>query len=343
VVLNLVHTLRKHELTGGILGRPELDLHVGLADDLALEGRCERNRNRKLLGLDLNAAQLERLFDGLVVVKTALQRARNLIFAKVNVDHDREAQCDRARACGDDDIVDRTERIDERGNTLFRVGKKARQIARLHIAEDQSRADGDGHNVDDSRHVMAQRDDAELKAHLHTGVCALLDDVADQEGHNALRLVVLDDLRRILAVFGLAEHDGHTGDIARNQRHAERADDGIGHEADAGNSCALIALLGLDKLEALEDLRADCCRQTGVQRLPEILLIGNQALEHANTGRKIAERFHLHAGCRIDRGEEISSIGEREFLVCAIFGNCIVDRAFGQTGDGIRAAINQIS
>ena len=195
------------------------------------------------------------------MVQTALQRARNLIFAEVNVDHDREAQRNRASARGDDDIVDRAKGIDKRGNALFRIGKKARQIARLHIAEDQSRADGDGHNVDDSRHVMAKRNDAELKAHLHTGVCALLDHIADQEGHNALRLVVLDDLCRILAVFGLAEHNSHAGDIARNQRHAERADDGIGHEADAGNSCALIALLGLDKLEALEDLRADRCGQ----------------------------------------------------------------------------------
>ena len=197
--------------------------------------------------------------------------------------------------------------------------------------------------MDDSRHVVAKRNDAKLKAHLDAGVCALLNDVADQEGHNALRLVVLDDLRCILAVFGLAEHNSHAGDVARNQRHAERADDGIGHEADAGNSCALIALLGLDKLEAFENFRADRCGKTCIERLAEVLLIGDQALEHAHTGRKIAERFHLHAGCRIDRGEEISSIGEREFLVCAIFGNCIVDRAFGQTGDGIRAAINQIS
>ena len=58
VVLNLVHTLRKHKLTGGILGRPELDLHVGLADDLALEGCRKRDRDRKLLGLDLDVPQL---------------------------------------------------------------------------------------------------------------------------------------------------------------------------------------------------------------------------------------------------------------------------------------------
>ena len=128
------------------------------------------------------------------MVQTALQRARNLIFAEVNVDHDREAQRNGACARGDDDIVDRAEGVDEGGNTLFGVGKQPCKIARLHVAEDQRRTDGNGDDVDDCRNVMTQRDDAQLQTHLDACVGALLDHIADQEGHDALGLVVLDDL-----------------------------------------------------------------------------------------------------------------------------------------------------
>ena len=343
VVLDLIHRLGQNELAGGVLCGPELDLHVGLADNFAFKCGSKRDRNRELLGLDLDSAQLERLLDGLVVIQTAFQRARNLIFAEVNVDHDREAQRNGACARGDDDIVDRAEGVDEGGNTLFGVGKQPCKIARLHVAEDQRRTDGNGDDVDDCRNVMTQRDDAQLQTHLDACVGALLDHIADQEGHDALGLVVLDDLCCVFAVFRLAEHDGNAGNIARDQRHAERTDDGIGHKADAGHSCSLIGVLRLDKLETFENFCADCGCKTGVQCLTEVLLVGNQALEDAHTCRKIAERFDLDAGCCINRGEVISSIGEREFLVCTVFGNCVVDRALGQTGDGIRAAINQIS
>ena len=77
-VLDLVHGLGQNELAGGVLGGPELDLHVGLADDLAFKGCCERDRDRQLLGLDLDTAQLERLLDGLGMVGAGLERTRNL-------------------------------------------------------------------------------------------------------------------------------------------------------------------------------------------------------------------------------------------------------------------------
>ena len=130
------------------------------------------------------------------VIQHGFQRAGDLIFAEVDVDDDREAQGDGACARGDDDIVDRAEGVDERGNALLRVGQQAGQIAGLHVAEDQGRADGDGDDVDDGGHVMAQRHDAQLEAHLHAALGALLDHAADQEGQDALGLVVLDDATR---------------------------------------------------------------------------------------------------------------------------------------------------
>ena len=342
VILDLVHVLHENKLAGGVLCGPELDLHVGLTDDLALECSCECNGDGQLLGLDLDAAQLQRLLDRLIMVGAGLQCARNLIFAEVDIDHDREAQRDCACTRGNDDIVDRTEGIDERGNALLGVLEQARQIARLHVAEDQRGTDGDGDDMDDGGHIMAQRDDAELKAHLDARFRALFNDFADHEGHDALGLIVLDDLCNFLAVFGLAQHDGHTGDIARDQRHAEGTDDGIGHEADAGNRGLLIGILRFGKLQALKDLGTDSGGQTGVECLSQILLIGDEALEHAHAGGQIAQSLDLDAGGGVDGGEEIRGVREGNGMVCAIFCNGVVDCTLGQTSHGMRAAIDEI-
>ena len=196
--------------------------------------------------------------------------------------------------------------------------------------------------MDHSGHVMAQRDHAELKAHLDARIGALLDDFADHKGHNALGLIILDDLRGVLAVFGLAQNNGHAGDIARDQRHAKAADDGIGHEADARHAGLFIGFLRLDKLESFQNFCADSGRKARVQRLTQILLIGDEALEHAHAGGQVAQRLDLHAGRGIDGGEEICGVRESDLFLCAVLGNCIIDRTLGQAGNGMRAAVNQI-
>ena len=197
--------------------------------------------------------------------------------------------------------------------------------------------------MDDGGHVMAQRDDTQLEAHLDALLSALFDDVADHEGHDALGLIALDDGGHVLRLLRLAQHDGYAGDIAGDQRNAEGTDDGIGHEADAGDGRLLIGVLRLDELQALQDLRADGGGETGVQRLPEILLVGDEALEHADAGGQIAQRLDLDAGSGIDRGEEICGIGEGQLLLRAVFGNGIVDGAFGQARHSIRTAVDEIS
>ena len=196
--------------------------------------------------------------------------------------------------------------------------------------------------MDNSGHIVAQRDDAKLKTHLDARIGALLDDVADHKGHDALGLVILDDLGHILTVFRLAEHDGHTGNVARDQRHAEAADDGVGNKADAGHARFLVRCLRLNELESFQNFRADRSGKARVQRLAEILLVGDEALEDADARRQVAQRLDLHTGRGIDGGEEICGIRESELFLCAIFGNRIIDCAFGQSGNGMRAAINQI-
>ena len=50
---------------------------------------------------------------------------------------------------------------------------------------------------------------------------------------------------------------------------------------------------------------------------------------------------YTHLG--VDRGEEICGIGEGKLLLRAVFGNGIVDGAFGQARNGIRTAVDEIS
>ena len=182
-----------------------------------------------------------------------LQGAGDLILAQVNIHDHREAQSDSARTSGNDNGIDGAEGIDESGDSVLGVFQQAGQIAGLHITEDQSSADGNGDHMDDGGHIMAQGDDAEFQTHLDT-LGHLLDAVADQEGHDALGLVILDNLNNIFGIVRLAQHNGHAGDIAGNQGHAQGANDGIGHEADAGFIC--IGLGRFRPLQAFDNLGA---------------------------------------------------------------------------------------
>ena len=131
---------------------------------------------------------------------------------------------------------------------------------------------------------MTQRDDTEFQTHLHTAGRALLNDIAHQEGHDALGLVVLDHLDHVLGLLSLAQDNGNTGDIAGDQRHAQGTDDRIGHEADA----ALVLVgVALDIAQTLQDLSANGGGKTGIESLTQILLVGDEALEDTDTGRQV--------------------------------------------------------
>ena len=116
---------------------------------------------------------------------------------------------------------------------------------------------------------------------------------------------------------------------------------GVGHKADAG--IVLVGVAALHIFQAFNDLRAHGGGKTGVQSLSQILLAGNQALQNVHTGRQIAQGLDLHTGRRVDRGEEVGSIGECDFLVCAVFGDGVVDGTLGQPGHSIGATVDEIS
>ena len=315
-------------------------MHVGFADDLTLEGSGKGHGDGQLLDLDLNAPQLQGLLDGLIVIGNGFQRAGYLVLAQVDIHDHREAQSNGTGTGGDHHRVNGTEGVHKGRHTLLGVLQQLCQIAGLHIAEDQSGTDGHGDHMDHGGDIVAQRNDTQLQAHLHAALGALLNAVAHHKGHNALGLVVLDHLDHIGGVVCLTQDHGHTGDITGDQRHAQGADNGIGHKADPG--IILVGVGTLHVFQAFNNLSANSGGKTGVQGLAQVLLIGDQALQDAHTGGQIAQGLDLHAGSRVNGREEIGSIGECNLLVCAILGNGIVDGILGQSGDCIGTAINQI-
>ena len=194
--------------------------------------------------------------------------------------------------------------------------------------------------MDDRGHVVAQRHHAELEAQLHAALGRLLDHVAHQEGQQTLGLIVLDHGDRRRGIVGLAQHHGHAGDVAGDQRNAQRADDRIGHEADA--AVVFIGVCAFHIFQTLEDLRAHGGGQTGVQRVAQLGLVGDQALEHADAGGQIAQLGHLHARGRVDRREEVRRIREGGLRVRAVLFNGRVDGIFRQSRHCVGACENQI-
>ena len=234
VVLDLVHIPHCHQLAGGVLVGPKLHFHVGPADDLALKGGGKGHGDGQLLHLDLDIAHSQGVLDRLVVVGDRLQRAGDLHVAQLLVRDDGETQGNGARAGGDHHFIQWAEGVDEGGDALLGVGQQGAQVAGLDIAEDEGGADSHGDNMDHGGDVVAQGHHAHLQAHLHALLQGLLNAVADHKRQNPLGLVVLHHLGYIGRVVGLAQDHGHAGDVARDQGHAQGADDGVGHEPDAG-------------------------------------------------------------------------------------------------------------
>ena len=187
---------------------------------------------------------------------------------------------------------------------------------------------------------MAERHNAQLETHLYTLLRSLLNAVADQERQNALGLVILDHLGHGGSIVRLAQHNRNAGDIARYKRHAEGANDGIGHEADAG--FIRIRIRTAQILQALDDFRTDGCGQTGVERLTEILLIRDQALQNADTGGQVAQRLDLHARSGIDCREKVSGVRKCNGGIGAMLCDGVVHRALGQARNGVGTGIDQI-
>ena len=178
-------------------------MHISLTDDFALECGSECHGDGQLGHLDLNVPQFQRGLDGLVVIADGNQCAGNLILSQIDVHDDGEAQSNGACTGRNHHSVDGTEGVDKGGNAVLGVIQQTGQISGLDVAEDQSSTDRNSDDMDDGGHIMAQRNDAQFQAHLDAAFGALLDNITDQEGHDALGLVVLTTLTTSSALSAL--------------------------------------------------------------------------------------------------------------------------------------------
>ena len=188
---------------------------------------------------------------------------------------------------------------------------------------------------------MSQRDDTVLETDLDVLFKDLVDDVAYEEGKEAFVLIVSDYCSDIIRVLSFAEDDCYAGDISGDERYAERSDDRVRYESDA---CLVrVRVFALNVFQSFEDLGSDCCCETGVQGLAKVFFVGDKGFQHAYTGRKITEFLYLYAcGC-IDGGKEVSRAGHDNGLVRTVFGDRVINRAFGKAGYRVGTAIDQIS
>ena len=274
------------------------------------------------------------------VIRFGFQRAGHLHIAQIDIRDHREAQRDRARARRNDHFVQRAEGIHERRNAFLGILEQTRQIAGLYAAEDQRRANRHGYDVDYAGHIVSQRHYAKFQTQLYARFDRLIDAIADQEREQTLGLVILDDAGYVLRIVALAEHNRNAGNIARNQRDAQRTNYRIGNETDA--RFILIRIFAFDIFQTFQNFRAHGGGKAGVQRVAQFRLVADQALQHAYACGQIAQLGNLYARRGINRREEIGGIRERALCIRTVLGNHVVHCLFRQTGHRVGTGKYQI-
>ena len=335
VVLDLGGVSRGDQLEAVLAGAVDLDLHVALADDLAFERGSEGDRNVDRGDLDLDVARLEGGGVELADVLLHDEALRDAVDVLGLVRNDREAEGNGASAAGDDDVVQGLEGVDERGNALHRVLHQAACIARGDVAEDQGRAQRDGDDMDDGGDILAERDDADIVAGLVALLLELVDDAAHEGDEDALALVALHERDGLIGRGSGAEDNGNAGDVARDQRHAEVTNDGVGQVAVAGQ---LIGRGAVEILQDLDELGAQCGGHAGHEGVVQAGVAGHERLDDAESLLQLAEGADLRAGDGVVAGQGVGSVGEGHGLAFAVLGDGIVNGGLGQAVNGIVAA-----
>ena len=216
-----------NQLAAVYAGTVKLNLHIAAADNLALECRCERNRNINVCDFNLNIACFQGSsveFGNIFLDNQALRDSRNIF---VIVCDNREAKCNRTSAACNDYVIQRSECVYECRYTVFGVGHQCVCIACRYITEDQSCTDCNRYNVDDRCYVFSKRDDTYICACLISQFLTLIDDSANQCYKNTLCLIALNQIHAFLCSRSASKDNSNTRDITSYKRYAKLTDDGI--------------------------------------------------------------------------------------------------------------------
>ena len=278
VILHLGGFLGAYQLEAVHTGAVELYLHVAAADDLALESGSEGYRNVDLGDLQLDIAGFQRSrveLAHILLYNQALRHAEGLL-----VGDNREAKSDGSCAAGYDHFVERSESVYEGRHTLKGVLHQACRVARLNIAEDQSRADSYGNYVNHRGYVLSKRNHTHVGAHLQALLYALVNDAAHQSHQDALSLIGFYQLHAFLSRGGCSQDNGYARDIAGYQRHAQFTDGCVRQMA------CLRSRVGrrvVQILQNLDELCAQGCSHAAHESVMQSLLSGHQGLYHAES------------------------------------------------------------
>jgi len=323
-VVDLVQTDGRDKLEGRGAVAAELDLHVRLADALALERRAVGHGDRDLGDLDLAAAYFERALDHggvwhvrdhvLVGADAGGQNLRN-----VRVRDHREAVVDGARGGSIFLRRDFAQREHEGEDAVLVVLQVPLEVARLDAAERKRGAVGESQRVDRGGDIAPERHEARLPAELHAGLGQLFGEL------HAVGATGHEDIKVFLLQFA--------GDLDGDLLGGRRADDGREawrraiHKFDA--AFAHDHVVGGAKPDAVHRVRADHVLAglddfageercgTGVQRVAEVgkpdlvrRPLREQLLGAAQDGAHVAQRGNLFAGERIDHRQKVGGVGK---------------------------------
>ena len=335
VILDLGGVLRGDKLEAVLAGAVDLDLHIALADDLALKCGGEGDGDIDLRDLQLDAAGLNGGVDPVLGVIIDDEGLRNGPHIVVVVGDDREAQLDGAGAAGDSDVIDGLIGVDECVDAVEGVLVEALDVARLDGAEDHGCAHDQRNDMADGPDLFADGNDTDGEAHGKTGFHSLLDDAADQEDENAAGLVALDRLDRFLGGGSRPDHDDEAGDIAGDKGNAQLTDLCVGEMAVIVR--ALVRGLGLDIFAGFDHFSGDGGADAGLEDGVGARLTQHHGLDVGQSILQLAGRGDLLADVGIDAGAEIRGGGKRQRSVAADFSHDLVHFFLGLGEHLVRA------
>ena len=323
VILDLVRFLGANQLDAVHAGAVHLDLHVLLADDLALVGGGEGDRDVDVRDLDLDIARLERGVDPVLGVGIDDQRLRHGPHVVGVVGDDREAHLDRAGAAGDGDVIDRRVGIDEREDALHGVLVEGVVIAGLGRAENHRRASDQRDDVTDRPDVRTDRHTAHAETGRHARFVDLIDDAADHKHEDAAGLIALHGLNRFFHARRRADHDDEAGDVARDQRNAQFANFRVGEVTMILG--ALVGCRAAGILARFDDFRRHRGSDAGGEDRLRAVFTRHHGADIGEHGLQFVQLGDLFAEVGIDAGEVIGGVGHGHGRVFAQLGDDGVD------------------
>ena len=331
-VFDLVELHRGHELEGRGLVAAELDVHVRLADALALEGRPEGHRHRHVRDPHLAAPHLERLLDhrfdghaGHDVLVGADAGGQDL--GDVGVRDHREAVVDGAGRRRVLLRVHLPESQHEGEDAILVVLEVGCVVAGLDAAEGERHPAGEAQRVDQGGNVPAEGYQARLPAQLHALFGQLLRELPSVRaaGHQDVEVLLLQlarDSDRDLVGGRGARDGGEAGRRAVDELDAPLAQNDVrgGPQPDAFHG------IGADQaLAGLDDLAGEERGHAGVEGVAEVgkpgvvrRTLGKQLLGTLQDSPAVGKRLHLLLGQRVDDREEVGGVGKADCGVLAL-------------------------